>query len=38
MSFVKAWELLRIAEMAKARYRRVSLRHIMSEPSVNERR
>lgn len=37
MSFVKARELLRIAEMAKARYRGVSLRDIMSELSVNER-
>lgn len=37
MSFVKARELLRIAEMAKARYRGISLRDIMSELSVNER-
>jgi predicted DNA-binding transcriptional regulator YafY len=37
MSFIKARELLRIAEMAKARYRGVSLRDIMSELSVNER-
>jgi len=37
MSFVKARELLRIAELAKARYRGVSLRDIMSELSVNER-
>jgi predicted DNA-binding transcriptional regulator YafY len=37
MSFVKARELLRIAEMAKARYRGVSLRDIMNELSVNER-
>ena len=37
MSFFKARELLRIAEMAKARYRGVCLRDIMSELSVNER-
>jgi predicted DNA-binding transcriptional regulator YafY len=37
MSFIKARELLRIAEMAKARYRGVCLRDIMSELSVNER-
>ncbi len=37
MSFVKARELLRIAEMAKARYSGICLRDIMSELSVNER-
>ena len=37
MSFIKARELLRIAEMAKARYRGVSLRDIMNELLVNER-
>lgn len=37
MSFIKARELLRIAEMAKARYRGVSLRDIMNELFVNER-
>lgn len=37
MSYVKARDLLRIAEMAKARYRGVSLRDVMSELAVNER-
>lgn len=37
MSFAKARELLRIAEMAKARYRGICLRDIMNELSVNER-
>ena len=37
MSFAKARDLYRLAEMAKARYRGVSLRDIMEEFAVNER-
>lgn len=37
MSFAKAQALFRLAEMAKARYRGVSLRDIMEEFDVNER-
>lgn len=37
MSYVKARDLLRIAELAKARYRGISLRDIMSELAVKER-
>jgi predicted DNA-binding transcriptional regulator YafY len=37
MSFAKAQDLFRLAEMAKARYRGVALRDIMEEFAVNER-
>jgi predicted DNA-binding transcriptional regulator YafY len=37
MSFAKAQDLFRLAEMAKARYRGVTLRDIMEEFAVNER-
>lgn len=37
MSFAKARDLFRLAEMAKARYRGVALRDIMEEFAVNER-
>jgi predicted DNA-binding transcriptional regulator YafY len=37
MSFAKAQDLFRLAEMAKARYRGVAFRDIMEEFAVNER-